>query len=290
MKASHKTNASRRSMKGGYQLIPECWSFKTCKLILTALSEKWDLRRHFPEGKLPPGVGTNWNECIRLLASIAEVSPEELYNRMTPDEFLTKIRYWQLLYTGGGAFGVGAKLSEAWKKEYEGWREAKQSIKGRGQLSWWEMQLEAEGKLPPWQPPSMMALPGHRMSEARKAHAAAWEMEALAPKKKAMMEKWVATEPSFMEQGAPEEYRARVKQLEEGADPECPEECEELFEQGEADAGLCRAVRVGAAKRAARLDAAAKSTGKGNSSSAKGNLLGLNRKPNQKNNSTRKNA
>lgn len=283
MKAGRKANAVRRSMKGGYQLIQECWSFKTCKLILAALSKQYTFLSKYPEG-IPPGVGTNWNECIRLLASIAEVSPEELFNRMTPDEFLTKIGEGMLLYTGGGAFKVGAKLSEAWQKEYEGWREAKRS---GDRLT--------------------LQLPGKRMSAARKASATAWQQKEEEEEEEYQRgvgkEEWLATAKNsyLRNMVGHEEYNARVKALEDGASSVCSEENEDRWNDG-ANVGWCRAVRKGQAKKNARRAAEreaelwkgayaalnASAAVQKPSSLVQGNLLGLNRKPNQKNNSTRK--
>jgi len=71
-------------------------------------------------------------------------------------------------------------------------------------------------------------------------------------------EEWLLNEPSYIEVGAPEEYKKREKELEEGADPSGIEENEDEWEGGEADAGLCRAVRRGKAKRNARRAAEGK--------------------------------
>jgi len=38
----------------------------------------------------PDGKQKNWNRCLKYLASIINVSPEDLYNKITPFEFLCK--------------------------------------------------------------------------------------------------------------------------------------------------------------------------------------------------------
>ena len=194
------------SMKGGFYNSDKVWSFKICKLLIKAL------------GKKPPaGTGTNWNECIRYLASVASVSPEELYNEITPDDFLRKIGRGHLLGTWMGE-------REAYDAPWEEFRDLWSRAKGDR---------------------TIRPLPGKPMSEARRESAEAWE-------ERGRKEEWLATEEkNYLRKMDPEAYNRRVKELEEGDSICCSEECEDRFNQG-ADVGWCRAYRKGRAKRNAR--------------------------------------
>jgi hypothetical protein len=78
--------------------------------------------------------------------------------------------------------------------------------------------------------------------------------EAKAKRDQKAIEKWIKTDvgPSGLEEAEPALYAARIKELEDGADPDGPEENEALGPEGTADAGLCRAARRGKARREAR--------------------------------------
>jgi len=244
---------SRKAMIGGFYNSEKVWSFKICKLLINALGQK-----------PPPGTTTNWNESIRYLASLARVTPEELYNKMTPDDFLRKIGRGHIL-GGNGAAGAAWPYAAPWEAFRHLWAGARDTG-------------------PQWL--RMIALPGKPMSEARRESAAAWE-------EKGEKEKWLATaQNSYLRNMDPEAYNRRLKELEDGDSICCSEECEDRFDQG-ANAGWCRAVRKGQAKRnarqnaeaAARSEAALKAKAQKAAAAAAptvavGNLLNLNRKRN----------
>jgi len=205
-KVSKTLKARPTSMKGGFYNSDKVWSFKICKLLIKALGEK-----------PPAGTGTNWNECIRYLASVARVSPEELYNKITPDDFLKKIGRGHLLRARGGAWGM---YDAPWEEFSVLWSRAKGDT-------------------------TIRPLPGKPMSEARRESAEAWE-------ERGRKEEWLATEENnYLRKMDPEAYNRRLKELEEGDSICCSEECEDRFNEG-ADVGWCRAYRKGRAKRNAR--------------------------------------
>ena len=74
-----KSRQTRKAMKGGFSNSADIWSFGICKMIIDAV------------GEAPAGTKKNWRECLIYLAGRAGVTPEHLYNKMTPIEFLTKI-------------------------------------------------------------------------------------------------------------------------------------------------------------------------------------------------------
>ena len=211
MQTRKGSKGSLRAMKGGFYNSDKVWSFKICKLLIKALGLK-----------PPAGTGTNWNECVRSLASLARVSPEELYNKITPDDFLRKIGRGHILGGYGGT--VGRAYDAPWEEFRDLWERARDVG-------------------PQWL--RTIALPGKPMSQARREAAEAWEAQGA-------KETWLATaENSYLRNMDPRAYNRRLKELEDGDSICCSEECEDRFNDG-ADAGWCRAVRKGQAKRNAR--------------------------------------
>jgi len=220
---TRKNNKQRlnRSLKGGFSKSTEIWSFGMCKALIDAL------------GQAPAGVKKNWRECLNYLADRASVTPEDLYNKMTPDEFLKKINRDSIL--GKTQYGL---YKQPWEKYRDLWQQTARyrdaSLKeGKTWGNDWYLQI--------------VALPGKPMSETQRAAQEEQETERA-------KQKWFKERSEF--EGQPW-YEARKQELEDGASIVASEECEDRMGNF-ADPGLCLAARKGTAKRIAKAEAAVK--------------------------------
>ena len=204
MNASRTT---RKAMKGGFPNSKEIWSFAICKIIVDAI------------GDAPAGTKKNWRDCLTYLAKRASVTPEYLYNNMTPIDFFKKIAMDHIL--GRDAYGRFIHPWEKFRKQWQ-WAEQFRNFKSRN-----------------------VELPGKVMNEATRVAKDASNEE----RRKL---KWLEERSEF--EGDPL-YIKRVKELEDGASINGSEECEDRMNDS-ADPGLCRAARKGKAKRDAREAAA----------------------------------
>ncbi len=194
-------------MKGGFYNSADVWSFGICKMIIDAI------------GGAPAGTKKSWRECLNYLAGRGGVTPENLYNKITPTEFLKKIGKDYVL--GRDAYG---RFSKPWEQYREFWqRSSAERNAGRTRN---------------------VELPGKPMNEAMRAAKEAANVER-------RKQEWFKERSEF--EGEPW-YAARVKELEEGASIVASEECEDRMGNS-ADPGLCRAARKGEAKRAAASEA-----------------------------------
>ena len=195
------------TMNRGVYGSSEIWSFGMCKLLIDAI------------GGAPAGTKKNWRECLIWMASRASVTPDVLFNTLTPDEFLKKI--WKDGILGANYYGV-------YKKPYASYQDSWASAK----------RARAEGWAGAWVP-----LPGKEFSA---------EQKAAAPAAKEQREKLeFFKQPSDFE-GEPW-YAIRVQELEDGATIVASEECYG-HGSGSADPGLCLAVHKGTEKRIARRE------------------------------------
>ena len=200
----------RKTMKGGFVDSKKMWSFMGCKNLIDAL------------GGGPPGVKKNWAECLTWLANKVKMSPENLFNKMTPHEFL---------------FKAGVSSHTIIYNDYERrWGHVKvqrdQALKeGKKWGSDWRLILEP--------------LPGKPMTQEQRKAAETAREEAEEKRRK---EEWIKTRSNYAGENWFEE---RKKQLEEGASIVLSEECEERMGNS-ADPEMCLAARKGKAIRNTR--------------------------------------
>jgi len=165
----------------------------------------------------PAGVKKSWREALAYLASLAGVTPEKLYNEMTPDEFFAKIgRPLVKDPYGFYAFSVFNDYRSLWAGAKD------QRTRGVGLNE---------------------PLPGKELTP-----------EQLAAKEAAREEKEMKAffkEKSHLRRNDPAEYDKRVEELEDGATLVASEEC---YGHSSADPGLCLAAHKGTAKRIARRE------------------------------------
>lgn len=211
-----------RSLKGGFSKSSDIWSFGICKTLIDAI------------GPAPAGTKKNWRECLNYLAERASVTPENLYNKMTPDEFLRKIFRDGVL--GKTYYG---QYKQPWEKFRDLWQ---QTASNRDAALKEDKTWGKDYRL------QIAELPGKPMSEEQKRAKEEQEMEQ-------------AKQAFFQERsefaGQPW-YEARKQELEDGASIDASEECESRFGDGTADPGLCLAARKGTEKRIAKSEAAVK--------------------------------
>jgi hypothetical protein len=98
---------TRKAIKGGFYNSADIWSFGMCKMIIDAV------------GGAPAGTKKNWRECLNYLADRVSVTPEDLYNKMTPNEFLKKVFRDGVL--GRDVYG---RFSKPWEQYRELWQRA----------------------------------------------------------------------------------------------------------------------------------------------------------------------
>jgi hypothetical protein len=204
-------------MKGGFNNSNDIWSFGMCKTLIDAI------------GGAPAGTKKNWRECLIWMASRASVTPEDLFNKMTPDEFLKKVGMSHVL--GANYYGL---YKQPYAKFQDSWSTAKRN---RDEALAKGEQWGASWKL------GLAPLPGKEATVEQKEAAAA-------AKETAEMHKFFK-EPSEFE-GDPW-YESRVRELEDGASIVASEECYG-HGSGSADPGLCLAAHKGTAKRIARRE------------------------------------
>lgn len=213
-----KSRQTRKAMKGGFSNSADIWSFGICKMIIDAV------------GEAPAGTKKNWRECLIYLAGRAGVTPEHLYNKMTPIEFLTKIFRDGVL--GKNHYGIFRKPWESFRELWQRTSAARDDALAAGKTWGNDWNLK------------MVDLPGKPVNEAARAAKEAANEER-------RKQEWFKERSEF--EGEPW-YAERVKELEDGASIVASEECEDRMGNS-ADPGLCLAARKGQAKRAAASEA-----------------------------------
>lgn len=217
-------------MRGGFNNSKDIWSFGICKMIIDEIDG----------GQSPAGVKKNWRESLTYLAQRMSVTPEVLYNRITPAEVLEKFGKGQLLKWTSWSTTATSK----YRQFADNWDHARRER---------DAALKAGAK---WGPENYgilkeSPLPGKEKSEAQR------QAEKEAEEERAKLA-WFQEHSEFA--GQPW-YEQRKRELEDGDSICCTEECEDRWGDS-ADPGLCLAARKGEAKRAekreARLKAAAK--------------------------------
>lgn len=112
-KASSRSKNSRSSMKGGFSNSANIWAFGICKVII----DRVDRTRN-----APAGTKKSWRKCLEYLASRVSETPEDLYNKMTPIEFLKRVFEDGVL--GKTQYGT---FKNPWEKYREMWQRAAES-------------------------------------------------------------------------------------------------------------------------------------------------------------------
>ncbi len=223
----NKRSRLRKTMRGGFNNSKDIWSFGICKMIIDEIDRQ-----------PPAGVKKNWRAALTYLAERMNVTPELLYNRITPAEVLTR-------------FGKGYLL------KWSSWNSPATYKYRQFADNWLSIASDrnaalAEGKT--WGNDyrlKELPLPGTEKSEEQKMA----EKEAAEERAKLA---WFQEHSEFAGQAW---YEKRKQELEDGDSICCTEECEDRWGDS-ADPGLCLAARKGEAKRAekseARLKAAAR--------------------------------
>jgi hypothetical protein len=235
---------TRKAMKGGFHNSAIIWSFAICKMLVDVV------------GYAPAGTKKSWRECLNFLASRVGLTPEHLYNKMTPEEFLIQVSKDSVL--GKDRSG---KFQKPWLGFQDNWQYAAQK----------RDEAIATGKT--WGNNShlrLVDLPGKPKNETQIAAERERQKQAFFKERSPM-------------EGKPW-YERRKMELEEGASINASEECESRFDDGTADPGLCLAARKGTAKRIAAREATLKEAARKAAvnanaserwSDAKGELLAL---------------
>lgn len=96
---------SRRNVtmkkRGGFHLSGEIWSFMICKSLI----DMADL-------KAPAGTKKSHRKCLDFLAKTAGMSTVDLFNKITPVEFIEKIGKRHLLDTYKTHYGKDKKMAK----------------------------------------------------------------------------------------------------------------------------------------------------------------------------------
>jgi len=220
-KIGFRRNRTHCAMKGGFSDSKDMWSYGVCKMLVDAL------------GDVPTGVKKNWLDCLIHFAERAGMTPEDLFNKITPDEFLTKIGR-------AGVFGVKnvyGRYPVPYNKYQAVWDNNKRNrdaalAQGKAWGSTWELRLSP--------------LPGNKGKPLTEEQLTAAKEKAVERERQAFF-----AQPSSLRENAPREYNQRVRELEEGASEAVSEEC---YGHSSADPGLCLAAHKGTAKRIARRE------------------------------------
>jgi len=171
-----RKNVRKTMKKGGFSNSSNLWSHNNCKTVIQL-------------GRMGPVsvIKNNWRECIKYLANHIGVSPEELYNKITPDEYLMRI--------GAGKWVVDKYLQDKSKQN--------QSRSSKGERN--------SGSV------SMKMLPGTEFTEEEQAQANA--------ETNAVMN-MARQEQAEVNAQIKRAISRRVKGLEEGISPYASEEIE----------------------------------------------------------------
>ena len=104
---STRRNATMKK-RGGFNLSGEIWSFGICKSLI----DMADL-------KAPAGTKKSHRKCLDFLAKSADMSTVDLFNKITPIEFIEKIGKRHLLNRYKSHYGKDkqlAKVPDLWHK------------------------------------------------------------------------------------------------------------------------------------------------------------------------------
>ena len=219
---NNRNQARRRSVRGplrggfGFHHSKDVWSFGVCKMIIDEI-----------DSQPPAGVKKNWREALIYIAERMRVTPEVLYNRLTPAEVLEKFFKGHLLKWPYFTTTKYSQFADVWARIRRERDEA----------------LEAGGKWGQHWVLNEVPLPGKEKTEAQR------QAEEAAAEKRGRLA-WLQEQSEF--EGEPW-YERRKKELEDGDSICCTEECEERWNDS-ADPGLCLAARKGEAKRAAKRE------------------------------------
>lgn len=102
-----RRNATMKK-RGGFHSSGQIWSFMICKSLI----DMADL-------KAPAGTKRSYRKCLDFLAKKASMSTEDLFNKITPDEYFEKVGKRHLLDTYKTHYGKGkqwAKVPDLWHR------------------------------------------------------------------------------------------------------------------------------------------------------------------------------